>query len=102
MSYFFNRFFLFSVCFIMLNAPLKAQWDNAILDTVTQNLVPDRVNIKQAFDVDDAGNIHCVWISELDLGSVVNYNRRSSLGDWGDIITLSLSGNASSPVTDLL
>lgn len=81
---------------------LSAQWDNVVLDSVTQDFMLDRVGNKQAIEVDDNGTVHVIWTASIDQGTIIKYNRRSSMGDWGGEIIVNIAGTAHSPVTTLL
>lgn len=100
--YILHRLF-FLIALIIFSSPLIAQWENAVLDTITADLSQDIVNNKQAIDVDENDNVHLIWTKIIDNGFQIMYNRRNPDGIWGGSIAIDQGvGSAFNPSTTLL
>lgn len=94
---------LYILCFLIFTIPnLQAQWDNAILENVSENNVRDFVTAKQSFVIDDFDNLHLTWASADSIGSYVYYRKRSANGTWEEAIIVSLGDYSFSPVIDVV
>lgn len=88
-----QRFYLF-IIFFFAAVFAKAQWTNAVLDSLTNNNFRDEVK-RQSITVDESNTIHVVYMRARPAGGwVIYYRQKPDNLQWNNEILISDSGFA--------